>query len=135
MKFMIYGLSLFFSTTSVAESANQIPLLKQMSSCELDINKDGNPDIAILVETVSGREAIVLVRNENGYNSFLVRGNSQNMLLSCYSGNSIQETQAGKGKGKVYKTMGTYIKLVQPEGASVAYFWNGSGFTEVWTSD
>jgi len=57
------------------------------------------------------------------------------MNLTCHFGDSIHETQAGKSRGQVYKTLGTYIQLMQPEGASVAYFWNGAGFSEVWTAD
>jgi len=58
-KYMIYGLILFFSAPSFAESSKDIPLSK-ISSCELDLNKDGVPDIAILVDTRVGREAIDL---------------------------------------------------------------------------
>ena len=34
-----------------------------------------------------------------------------------------------------HKTPGTFLELVYPESSAVAYFWNGNGFTEVWTSD
>ena len=111
--------------------------LKYIYSCEFDFNNDDEPDIALLVETIRGRELIILMKTVSGYNAFVVSRGKPNMYLSCHFGKSVIETSAGKGKGtgKVYKTPGTYIQLTQPEGSSVVYFWNGSGFKEVWTSD
>lgn len=125
-----------FCFNSYAEIGSGMPV-KYISSCELDLNNDNRPDLALLVETSKGRELIVLMRNESGYNSFLVSKGKPDMHLSCHFGKSIKETPAGKGKEKrkVYQTLGTYIQLTQPEGSSVAYFWNGKGFKEVWISD
>jgi len=90
-----------------------------------------------LVETIKGRELIVLLRTEDGYNTFIVSKGKPGMYLTCHFGKSIKETSAGKGEGKVYPTGGTYIKLTQPESSSVVYFWNSdkNTFQEVWTSD
>lgn len=121
-------------TVSFAETGSGMPL-KYVSSCELDFNNDNTPDIAILVETVRGVELIVLMRTANGYNTFIVSEGKSNMYLSCHFGKSITEVSTNKNNGKVYKIPGTYIQLTQPEGASVTYFWNKSGFKEVWTSD
>ena len=46
---------------SKATSGNGMPV-KYLSSCELDFNRDGKPDIALLIETKMGRELIVLIR-------------------------------------------------------------------------
>jgi len=121
---------------SLCEVGNGAPL-KYIASCELDLNNDGDPDIAFLVETLKGRELIVLLRTKNGYKAFLLSRGKPNMYLSCHFGKYVEETLAGKGekKGKVYKTNGTYLKLTQPEGSSVAFFWNNNTFQEVWTSD
>lgn len=125
-----------FSTDSFSEKGTGMPL-KYIYSCEFDFNNDDEPDIALLVETIRGRELIILMKTVSGYNAFVVSRGKPNMYLSCHFGKSVIETSAGKGKGtgKVYKTPGTYIQLTQPEGSSVVYFWNGSGFKEVWTSD
>lgn len=111
--------------------------LKYISGCELDFNGDNKPDLALLVATSKERQLIVLINNSNGYNAFVISGGKPNMNLSCHLGNTVKETNAGKGKnkGKVYRTLGTYIQLKQPEGSSVVYFWEGNGFKEVWTSD
>ena len=108
--------------------------LKYISSCEIDLNNDDQPDIAFLVETLLGRELIVLLRTDKGYNAFLVSKNAEGMYLSCHVGNTVRESEAFDDP-KVYKTPGAYLELYLPEGAAAAYFWNGSGFTEVWTAD
>ena len=125
-----------FSSYCYAETGTGIPL-KYISSCELDFNDDEKPDIALLIETRRGWELIVLITNASGYNAIVVSRDKPNMYLSCHFGKTIKETLAGKGKdkGKAYETLGTYMQLTQPEGSSVAYFWDGKGFREVWTSD
>lgn len=111
--------------------------LKYISSCEMDFNNDNEPDIALLVETlIGGRQLIVLMKTKSGYDAYYVVGKDlQNMHLSCHFGKIVKETTAGEKGGRVFKTSGTYLKLSQPEGASVAYFWDGKKFKEVWTSD
>ena len=124
------------SSSSIADFESKIPL-KYISSCELDFNNDGSEDIALLVETAKGRELIILMRKPEGFNAFLISNVGQYEYLSCYYGDSLQETAVGK-KGKkraVFKTSGTYLSLAHPEGPSRDYFWNGNGFTEVSTSD
>jgi hypothetical protein len=122
------------STEAYSFTGNGDPL-KYISSCELDFNNDNEPDIALLVETLIGRQLIVLMKTTDGYNAFVVSREKPDMHLSCRFGKKIKETVAGRAKGKVYETPGTYVQLTQPEGSSVAYFWNGKSFKEVWTSD
>ena len=112
--------------------------LKYISSCEIDLNGDNVSDVAMLVETSRGRALIVLIKTAEGYNAFVLSRDKPNMYLSCHIGKTITETTAGPGhnkSGKVYQTLGAYLQLFEPEGASVAFFWNGSGFSEVWTAD
>jgi hypothetical protein len=129
---MVTGLNSF----SLAATGTGLTL-KNVSSCELDLNNDNEPDLALLVEASKGRELIVLMKTSSGYNAYVVSRDKPDMNLSCHLGKSVVETTAGTGKvtGKVYKTPGAYIQLKQPEGSSVVYFWNGKGFTEVWMSD
>jgi len=124
------------NSSSFAETGTGAPV-KYISSCEIDLNNDGASDIALLVETLRGRELIVLMRTTQGYSAFEVSTDKPNMQLSCHFGERIIETSAGKGKGtgKVHNTPGAYIKLTLPESSSVVYFWNAKGFKEVWTSD
>lgn len=110
--------------------------LKYISSCEMDFNADNRVDIALLVETLEeGRQLIVLLKTKTGYETHVVAKDMKNMYLSCHFGKSIKETTAGRSKGRFFETPGTYIELIQPESSTVAYFWNGKDFTEVWTSD
>lgn len=108
-----------------------------ISTCEIDLNKDRKDDIVLLIDTKRGQELIVLICKKVGYRAFLVVTDKSKMCLRCTYGDTVTETSAGKGKktGKKHKTPGAYIELYQPEGASVVYYWNGNGFTEVWTSD
>lgn len=125
-----------YTTNAISLTGSGNPL-KYISSCELDFNNDDESDIALLVETLRGHELIVLTRSGEGYNAYVLSKEASNMHLSCHFWKFIKETSAGKGEkeGRTHKTPGTYIKLAHPEGSSAAYFWNGSGFKEVWTSD
>lgn len=109
--------------------------LKYISSCEIDLNGDGRADKALLVEGIPGRELLVLLAKKDGYETFVVSRGKDRMFLICEVGSEVKETMAGSGKGKIYKTPGSYLKLMKPESSSVAFFWNQSGFQEVWTSD
>ncbi len=112
--------------------------VKVVSSCGVDLNRDGVSDIALLIERVKGRELIVLMTNKRGYNAFVLsREMPNNMELYCRLGKYIKETEAGPGQRtpKYHKTLGTYLELVQPESSSVAYYLTGKGFKEVSTSD
>jgi hypothetical protein len=137
-KYYLITLTLFLSLNLnlKAQEGDGQPL-KFISSCEIDLNNDEKSDIALLVETIRGRELIVLMQTITGYDTYLVSKGKPEMYLSCRFGKFIQETSAGKGekKGNIFTTPGTYLELVAPEVSSVAYFWNGKGFTEVSTSD
>ena len=136
---IIMCLAFFLSCLDVDSMASEIKgrPLKFISSCNLDLNNDGSDDIALLVETDSGRELIILVRKPEGFDAFLISNVAQYEYLSCYYGDSLQETSVGKGnkKGRVFKTPGAYVELAHPEGPSRAYFWNGKDFTEVQIAD
>lgn len=138
MKKSIIFLSIFsiicFSFIAYALTGNGKPL-KYISGYEMDFNNDNETDIVILTETFFGRQLIVLMKTKKGYNTYVVSKGKSNMQLSCRFGKYLKETVAGRGKGRIYKTPGAYIQLSLPECSSVAYFWNGNGFTEVWTSD
>ena len=139
---MLVTIVLVCRSNSFSETGNGVPL-KYISSCELDFNNDNEPDIALLVETLKYRELIVLMRAADGYDAFVVskkpfsKGSIVAVHLSCHFGKFIKETEAGKRKNeeaKIFETPGTYFQLFLPEHSSAAYFWNGSGFTEVWTA-
>jgi hypothetical protein len=121
-------------SSAISETGSGMPL-KYISSCELDLNGDALADIALLLETLRGRELVVLMRTKDGYNAFLLSARAENMYLSCHFGKAVQETRAAPGHGRMFQTPGTYIELSQPEGASVAYFWDKDGFKEVGTRD
>jgi hypothetical protein len=124
----------FIPHPAAPEEGDGVPL-KYISSCEIDLNNDKQVDIALLVETVRGRELIVLLQTADGYKAYLLMRGKNGMHLSCHFGKNIKETCAGSGTGRVYETPGTYIQLTQPEASSIAYFWDKDGFKEVWTRD
>jgi hypothetical protein len=108
--------------------------LKYVSSCEMDFNGDGQPDMALLVDTLIGRQLIVLLKTAKGYDAYVVSRGRPEMYLSCHFGNTIYESKAFNN-AKTYKTPGSFLLLHQAEGASVGFFWEGTGFKEVWTAD
>ncbi|MCK5218116.1 hypothetical protein KAR10_01260 [bacterium] len=106
--------------------------LKYISSYEEDFNGDKLTDIAMLVETVRGRELIVLNHNKRGgYEAFLVSSGKPGMYLQCFYGDTVIDVHTAKK----YKTVGVYLRLKTPESAAVAYFWNGRVYQEVWIED
>ena len=133
----IFVLSTIHSV-SLAQTGNGEPI-KYISSCEIDLNADSLPDIALLIETIKGRELIVLLRTDSGYRSYLLMKDiPQQMFLTSRFGVEIKETIAGLGKNKkpkTYKTPGAYLVLYYPEGPSEGYYWDGKEFKEVWLTD
>ncbi len=135
--YVLFSICLF-SGVSSAESDIGIGMpMKYISSCEIDLDNNNASDIALLVETVRDRELIVLMKGDKRYEAFLLTTGKKGMLLSCHFGKYVKETSAGRGKkeGKIFETLGTYVKLKQPEGATVVYFWHKNSFKEVWTAD
>jgi len=134
---MLSILILINSIIAYAQSGAGTPF-KYISSCEIDLNGDSLPDIAQLIESIRGRELIVLLRINDGYSAYLISQNvPDGMFLSCHFGNNIKETTAGDDRhdAQTYKTPGSYLKLYYPEGSSLGYFWNGKEFEQVWLSD
>ncbi len=127
---------LLFPAMIKAASGNGMPI-KYISSCEIDLNRDDKPDIALLIETKRGHEVIVLMRNTSGYKAYVLSTGKQDMYLSCHFGKEIRETVTGRGKNmvKTHKTNGTYLLVTYPESSSVAYYWKKNGFIDVWISD
>jgi hypothetical protein len=84
-----------------------------IASCEVDLDNDGQSDIALLVETLRGREALVLLKTGIGYSTFQLPSVSPLMQLSCHLGGVLEETEAGKNPSdrKRHKTPGAYIRL------------------------
>ncbi len=124
-------------SNATSSSGNGNPL-KYISSCELDLNNDGESDVVFLVETLRGRELVILMRTTTGYNAYEIAKVDPSSHLPFHFGKTVKETAAGKkgkGEGRIFKTPGAYTQLTQPESSAVVYFWNGRGFTEVWTAD
>jgi hypothetical protein len=112
--------------------------LKYISSCEIDLNGDDEADIAMLVETVRGGELIILLRSGDGYETYVIYCDRESVYLSCSYGKEFvgySDTDTTGESRKTYETPGAYLELYRPEVASRAYFWNGSGFKEVQTTD
>ncbi len=130
---VIFGCSMAYSDDDVAGTP-----FKYISSCEIDLDGDDILDIAQLIETIRGRELIVLIKDSSGYDAFLIDDKvSEKMYLSCHFGHTIKTTTAGSGdpKEEIINTPGAYLKLYYPEGPSYGYYWNGKGFSEAWLSD
>jgi len=129
-------------TNCIAPDSTDFPAdgepLKYISSCEIDLNGDKVADIAMLVETVRGREFIVLMKSAEGYDTYVLYCGEESWYFSCAFGEAFtgysEEDSTGSTR-KTYRTPGAYLELYIPEGGAEAFFWNGSGFTEVWTLD
>lgn len=134
MKIMFLIGFMVFSVKALSFTGDGMPF-KYISSCEIDLNGDNRSDKAILIEGLAGRELIALIAKKKGYDALVVSTGKDHMYLNCKFGNEVKETVAGSGKGKVYKTPGTFLELIKPESSSVAFVWTKGSFKEVWTSD
>lgn len=107
--------------------------LKYLSSCEVDLNADDEPDAVFLVETARGHELVILLRRSKAYeaHSFSVTREQ----LSCPISDTVSETASAAGAGRQLKTPGAYVLLRQPEGPARAFVWTSGKFIEIWTRD
>jgi hypothetical protein len=90
---MVTGLN----SLSLEAAGTELPM-KKVSSCELDLNNDGEADLAFLVDTSKGRELIVLMKTSSGYNAYVVSRDRPGMNLSCHLGKSVVEDTTGTRK-------------------------------------
>lgn len=107
------------------------------SSCQILFDDDKVKDLAVLVSSEKISNLYILIPKGSRVDKELVFEKTENMTLSCEKGSEIIETLAGenqKRKAK-HKTNGYYIKLKQPEGASVAIFKIGNQVKKVWLED
>lgn len=121
----------------LAQEASGTPI-KFISSCEIDLNADKRSDIALSIEDTRGTELVVLLATPDGYSTIVLsRGHSAQTVLGCKFAATVTETVAGPGRPRprTVRTPGTFLTFSQPEGASIAYVWDGKKFIEVFTAD
>ena len=134
LSILVLVVSLFVAVAQ-AWTGDGMPF-KYISSCEIDLNKDELSDFVLLAEFISGRRLIVFLANKKGeFDSYTLSKDKSGMHLACHFGTDLKETLTGSGKGRTFKTNGTYISLTKPEASSVAFFWTKEKFEEVWTAD
>lgn len=121
------GLFVMAGTVAGDELAQELSV---DSSCEIDLNDDGQTDIAFIAETSRGYELIVLLRKARSYKTFLLYQGKPAMRLSCHQGGEFKT--AG---GTTYQTNGAYLMLLKFGKPSIAYFWSRRKFAEVWLAE
>ena len=129
--------NVFLVQTTFAQS-QRADSVRCVTTCAADLNADGQSDLAILLQNQDKQQLVVLLATNGGYKSYLLRSDTETAwILICQVGNRVREAGAGPGKHKrrSFKTPGAYLIMSQPEGAAVAYFWNGEKFQEVWIAD
>ena len=104
-------------------------------SCEIDLNADGRPDLALSIETVRGPEVLALVATDDGYHAFVLSKGHGRVSIACEFGKEVRETSLAGGSGRTIRTPGAYVLVSQPEGPKAAYVWVEDRFLEVWLSD
>ena len=131
----IFFITLILNNINLFSGTSKSIPVKYISGFEIDLDLNGKSDIALLVDNSNGCELIVLMRINEGYKSYLLFANCENMNLSCNYGSTLTETTAGKYKGRKFTTNGTYLLLSQPESSKIAFFWEKNKFQEVWLAD
>lgn len=111
-------------------------LLKSNVNCQTDLNNDGKNDIVLFIEkSPRDWDLVALLKTNDGYNAYVLLSTDSPLNLSCQNEKYIQETTTGDREGKLVKTNGAYVKLIQPESSSVGYYWDGKKFQGVQISD
>ena len=105
--------------------------------CKIDLNADGTEDTALLINSGKSYELIVIMRLKEATKSYVLNESNSMRYLACKRGKEIKETGAGPGKkaGRIHRTNGAYLTLLEPESSEAAYFWSDGAFKEVWLSD
>jgi hypothetical protein len=105
--------------------------------CNIDLNGDGAEDTALLINMGKSYELIAIMRFKDKTNSYILNKSDSMRYLICKNGKEIKETDAGPGKkvGRIHRTNGAYLTLMQPESSEAAYFWSDGVFKVVWLSD
>ena len=108
-----------------------------VSGCDVDLDKDGDYDSVLFINSERGYELIAIMRLEEGTKSYVLNRSDSLRYLKCQYGFRIKETNTGNGKkqGKVYEIDREFVSLLKPESSEVAYFWQDGEFKEVWLSD
>jgi len=127
--------SLILAIMSMASFKAYSQDLSILSSCEIDLNADKIVDTAFILQSSEKQELYIILRSKKQSKAFVLSEKVAGMSLQCLKGFSIKETKAGTRKGAIHKTPGAYIHLYQPESSSVAFYWDGENFKEIWTSD
>jgi hypothetical protein len=123
-------LSIFIIMISINCAWSSDPLdgfpIAYVSGCEVDLNKDGINDNAVLLHTSNGYELIVVMRFIDNSKSHILYRSRELTYLSCRYGRQIKETVSGneEKRGRIYDVNGPYLALVQPEVSTVAFFWS-----------
>lgn len=127
---------LFSLLTNNSNADDGLPL-KYISGCEMDLTNDAVLDLAFLMETSKGIQLFVLIKIDDAYSSQVLGSYDSNVNMSCRRGDVLYETRAGKGNKQAakHKTLGSYVLISQPEGAAVAYYFDGDKFQTVWVKD
>lgn len=127
------------SSTGVRAGIQQTPATgtpaKFHSSCEIDLNADRRPDLALSIESVRGPEVLALVATEDGYRAFVLSRGHGPVSMTCQFGKEVHETSLGGSAGRTIRTPGAYVVVSQPEGPKAAYVWVEGRFLEIWLSD
>ena len=134
---VIRALLLVSCVTAPADAADPQVAAEPAMACEADLDGDGHLDAVVMLGSGKQSKVIALRRQEWGYKAYLVTSGKEGMRLSCGLGTILVETRArGTGTSPIMRrTRGAYILLKQPEGAAVAYYWDGARFAEVWVAD
>jgi hypothetical protein len=137
MKQIIKYILFTISIISLILASNETIPLKYISGCQIDLDKNGETDLALILESSNGSELIVLMRSEGTYKSYLLFEKCDFMNLSCNYGFDLIETSTGKGKRKErkVKTNGTYLLLSKPESSKIAFYWDNNKFQKIWLAD
>ncbi|NDY42609.1 hypothetical protein G3N55_07100 [Dissulfurirhabdus thermomarina] len=135
---IIASIALFVTNYRVCATPQSGLPIGFVGGCEIDLNADGNLDLALLLNTAEGYELVVMMRMGENIKSYVVTSANSKTFLTCHYGKELKATIAGKGKrehGETYQVNGAYLMLTQPESSAAAYFWSKDKFKEVWISD
>ncbi len=135
---LVLGL-LFLSMPAQAAYAEMLEgkPLAFLGGCRMDFDRNGQEDLAMLLDTGNSVNLVLLQEEYGGYNAEVLAYDTGQMLLTCHFGESVMAYPEEEGDSELVELSinGPYLRLTLPESTSMVFFWQDNAFHRAWTAD
>ena len=136
----VLGFSLL-GTIGSAKSDTKTPLKKDLSYCEIDLDKNGELDYVFFFESSDSKKKLLITMNPRNKSKNLSMHmdfkKAPNLFMKCRHGAKLRQgrTVTGGAAKKITVPAGAYVYLYSPESSSSAVFWKNNKLQRTWLTD